>query len=202
MGHHPPFDQLHHDEVTAVPRVVQDQAVRTGGLELEEEVHGRIGLQRREGQIAGLSEESHRIGHDVPHAEARVQLAVGDVAVLALVQKQHAVDRQRLQVANEVGRQHGDEAPLCHDPGLDVIKLQPGVGARHVACEANTCVLAPPAIQHLRRLPSCESSPSTVTLSTESCKFFPRRPTFTACHSLSFSFSPTRRISGPLPGRR
>ncbi len=44
--------------------------------------------------------------------------------------------------------------------------------------------------------------PSTVTLSTESCKFFPRRTTFTVCHSLSFSFSPTRSISGPLPKRR
>ena len=44
--------------------------------------------------------------------------------------------------------------------------------------------------------------PSTVTLSTESCRFFPRRTTFTVCHSLSLSFWPTTSISGPLPGGR
>ncbi len=45
-------------------------------------------------------------------------------------------------------------------------------------------------------------SPSTVTLSTESCRLFPRRTTFTECHSLSFSFCPANRVSGPLPAER
>lgn len=41
--------------------------------------------------------------------------------------------------------------------------------------------------------------PSTVTLSTDSCRLLPRRTTFTVCHSLSFSFWPANSISGPLP---
>lgn len=43
------------------------------------------------------------------------------------------------------------------------------------------------------------NSPSTVTLSTDSCKLLPRRTTFTVCHSLSFSFCPASSTSGPLP---
>lgn len=128
-----PFDQLHHDEVTTISRVVKYQAVRAGGLELEEKVHGGVGLQGGEGQVAGLSQESYRIGHNVPHAEPSVQLAVGDVAVFALVQIEHPVDGESLQMADKVGRHHGDETPLCHDPRLDVIELQAGVGAGHVA---------------------------------------------------------------------
>lgn len=54
IGQHLPFDQLHDNEVTTISGVVKDQAIRTGGLELEEEVHGGIGLQSGEGQIAGL----------------------------------------------------------------------------------------------------------------------------------------------------
>lgn len=101
-----PFDQLHHNEVAAVARVVQDQAVRTGGLELQEQVHGGIGLQRGEGQVAGLGQERDGIGHDVPHAEASVELAEGYVSVLALVQIEHPIDGERLQMADEVGRHH------------------------------------------------------------------------------------------------
>lgn len=71
----------------------------------------------------------------MPHAESRVQLAVGDVSVLALVQIEHPVDGERLQMADEVGRHHGDETPLCHDPRLDVVELQAGVGAGHEAYE-------------------------------------------------------------------
>lgn len=42
-------------------------------------------------------------------------------------------------------------------------------------------------------------SPSTVTLSTDSCRLLPLRTTFTVCHSLSFSFCPANSVSGPLP---
>lgn len=90
----------------------------------------------------------------MPHPESGVQLAVGDVPVLALVQKQHSVEGQRLQVADEVGRHHGDEAPLRHDPGLDVVELQPGVGAGHVACVSGDAFLAPAAAQQLCRRPT------------------------------------------------
>ena len=40
-----PFDQLHDDEIAAVPRVKEQQSVRRGGLELKEEMHGGVGLQ-------------------------------------------------------------------------------------------------------------------------------------------------------------
>ena len=96
-------------------------------------MHGDVGLQGGEGQIAGLRCESHRIGHNVPHAEPSIQLAVGDVSVLALVQIQHPVEGEGLQMADKVGRHHGDEPPLCHDPRLNVVEFQAGVGACHVA---------------------------------------------------------------------
>ena len=99
-------------------------------------MHGSVGLQRREGQVAGLGYESDRIGHNVPHAESSIQLAEGDVPVLALVQVQHPVEGEGLQVADEIGGQHRDEAPLGHDPRLDVVELQASVGAGHVACGA------------------------------------------------------------------
>lgn len=41
--------------------------------------------------------------------------------------------------------------------------------------------------------------PSTVTLSTDSCRLLPRRTTLTVCHSLSFSLCPANSVSGPLP---
>lgn len=41
--------------------------------------------------------------------------------------------------------------------------------------------------------------PSTVTLSTDSCRLLPRRTTLTVCHSLSLSLCPAKSVSGPLP---
>lgn len=103
---HLPFDQLHHDEVTSISRVVKYQPIGVGCLELEEKVHGSVGLQCGEGQITRLSQKSYRVGNDVPHAEPSVKLAVGDVSVLALVQIENPVEGQRLQVADEIGRHH------------------------------------------------------------------------------------------------
>lgn len=70
----------------------------------------------------------------MPHAEPSIQLAVGDVSILALVQIEHPVDRESLKMADEVGRHHRDETPLCHDPCLDVIELQAAVDASHLTC--------------------------------------------------------------------
>ena len=39
---------------------------------------------------------------------------------------------EALQVADEAGRDAGDEAALGHDAGLDVVELQAGVVARHL----------------------------------------------------------------------
>lgn len=56
---------------------------------------------------------------------------------------------------------------------------------------SHTHLIPPKASKHIL--------PSTVTLSTDSCRLLPRRTTFTVCHSLSFSFCPANSISGPLP---
>ncbi len=116
-----PFDQLHHDEVAAVAAVEEQQAVGAGGLELEEQVHGCIRLQRGQRQVTALVAEGHGVGDDVAHAEAGVQLAVRDVSVLTLVQVRHTVQRQALQVPDEVRRHHRDEPALRHDARLDVV---------------------------------------------------------------------------------
>lgn len=68
------------------------------------------------------------------HAEAGVQLAVGDVSILALVKIGQAVEEEALEVPNEVGGHHRDEAPLGHDARLYVVELQTCVGTSHLAC--------------------------------------------------------------------
>lgn len=82
---HSPLHKLNHDKVTAISRVKQHQTIGAGGLELEEEMHGGVSLQGGQRHIAGSISEADRIGHDAAHAEAGVELAVGDVAILALV---------------------------------------------------------------------------------------------------------------------
>lgn len=122
-----PFDELHDDEVVAVAAVVEDEAVRGRGLELEEQVHGVIRLKRAERHVAGARLEGHRVGDDVLEADHGVQLAVVDVAVLAQVDVGHAVKHQALQVADEVGGHGGEVTLLGDDPCLDVVELQLGV---------------------------------------------------------------------------
>lgn len=92
-----PFDQLHGDEVVPVAAVEDDEAVGRGGLELEEEVHGGVRLQRGQAQVAALGLEGDRVGDDEAHAEAGVELAEVDIAVLAHVDVLHAVKLEALQ---------------------------------------------------------------------------------------------------------
>ena len=47
-------------------------------------MHGGVGLQRGQRQVAALGPKGHGVSDDVAHAEAGVELAVGDVTVLAL----------------------------------------------------------------------------------------------------------------------
>ncbi|TNN54106.1 hypothetical protein EYF80_035665 [Liparis tanakae] len=222
---------FHDNEVTPVSRVEEHQAVGRGGFKLKEEVHGGVRLQSGQRQVAAFRSKRHRVGDDVAHAEAGVQLAVGDVAVLALVEVGQPVEGQALEVADEVRGHHGYEAPLGHDARLDVVELQTRVGAGHLAYDDSfrsqmsrfsdkwnvaffsrgrtsdkrgsaTAFLAL-AVLSFARLAilsgSRRRSPSTVTLSTDSCRLLPRRTTFTVCHSLSFSFWPANSVSGPLP---
>lgn len=86
-----PFHQLHSDEVVPVSRVEDDEAVWRRGLELEEQVHGGVGLQRGQTQVAALGLEGHRVSDDGADAEASVQLTVIDVSVLTQVNVEHAV---------------------------------------------------------------------------------------------------------------
>lgn len=129
-----PLDQLDDNEVIAVARVEQEKPVGGRGLKLEEEMHGGIGLERGERQVAAAALEGDGIGHDGPQAEASVELAVGDVTVLTLVHVGLAVEHQPAQVPDEVGGHHGDEAALRHDARLDVMEFQPCMGSCHLSC--------------------------------------------------------------------
>lgn len=80
-----PFYKFHDNEVAPVSGVEKNQAVGCGGFELKKEVHGGVGLQRCQGQVAAFRPECHRVGDDVAHAKAGVEFAVGDVTVLAVV---------------------------------------------------------------------------------------------------------------------
>lgn len=67
------------------------------------------------------------------HAEAGVQFTVGDVSILALVQVGQPVERQALEMADEVRGHDRYEATLGHDTRLDVVELETGVGTGHLA---------------------------------------------------------------------
>lgn len=67
-----PFHQLHRDEVVPVSTVEEEEAVGRRGFELKEEVHGGVGLQSGQAQVAGLCLEGHGVGYDEAHAEAGI----------------------------------------------------------------------------------------------------------------------------------
>lgn len=127
-----PFDQLYNDEVISIPPVEKNESVRRRRLELNEEVHGVVGLERGQRDKAGAGAERDGVGHDALVTDDGVELAVVDVAVLAQVDVRHAVERQALKVADEVGGHGGHEALLRHDSRLHVVELQLGVVASHL----------------------------------------------------------------------
>ena len=94
---HSPFDQLHSDEVIAVSAVEDDEAVGWCGFELEEQVHGGVGLQGGQAQVAALRLEGDGVGDDEAHAEVGIELAEVDVSVLAHVNVLHAIELQALR---------------------------------------------------------------------------------------------------------
>lgn len=93
---HSPFDQLHGDKVVPISAVEEDEAVGRGGFELEEQVHGGVRLQGGQAQVAAFGLESDGIGDNEAHAEASVELAEIDVAVLAHVDVLHTVELEAL----------------------------------------------------------------------------------------------------------
>ena len=84
---HLPLDQLNGNEVVAITAVEEDEAVSGRGLELKEEVHGGVGLEGGQAQVAALGLEGDRVGDDVPQSKASLQFAVVDVSVFAQVDK-------------------------------------------------------------------------------------------------------------------
>lgn len=80
-----PFYKFHNNEVASISRVEENQAVGCGGFELKKEVHGGIGLQRCQSQVAAFCPERHRVGNDVAHAKAGIKFTVGDVSIFAVI---------------------------------------------------------------------------------------------------------------------
>lgn len=126
-----PFNQLYDYEVVAVSPVVENKAVGRRCLELHEEMHGVVGLQRGQSDEAGARAEGDGVGHYALIADNGIELAVVDVAVLAQVDVGHAVQRQALKVADEIGGHGRYEALLRHNTRLHIVELQLGVVARH-----------------------------------------------------------------------
>lgn len=123
-------------------------------------MHGVVGLQRGQAQVAGFALEGHGVGDDVAHAKAGVELAEVDVPVLAHVDVLHAVELETLRgelsrgefqtlhfphshieirwalsylkMTDEGGGSGRDKALLSQDARLHVVELQTGVVARHL----------------------------------------------------------------------
>lgn len=89
---HSPFNQLHGNKVVPISAVEDDETVRWGGFELKEEVHCGIRLKSGQAQVAALSLESHGVGDDETHAEASVEFAEVNVAILAHINVLHTVE--------------------------------------------------------------------------------------------------------------
>lgn len=127
-----PFNQLYHYEVIAISPVVENKAVGGSCLELHEEMHGVVGLQCGQRDEAGARAEGDGVRHNAFVAYNGIELAVVDVAVLAQVDIGHAVQRQALEVADEIGGHSRHEALLCHNARLHVVELQLGVVTCHL----------------------------------------------------------------------
>lgn len=127
-----PFNQLYHYEVIAVSSVEEDKTVWGRRLELHEEMHGVIGLQRGQGDKTRAGSEGDGVGHNALITDNSIELAVVNVAVLAQVNVGHAVQRQALKVADEIGGHGRHEAFLGHNARLHIMELQLGVVTRHL----------------------------------------------------------------------
>lgn len=92
-----PFHQLYCDEVVPVSTVEEQEAVGRRGFELKEEVHGGVGLQSGQAQVAALRLEGYGVGNDEAHAKAGVQLTEVDVPIFAHVDVLHAVELEALR---------------------------------------------------------------------------------------------------------
>lgn len=101
-------------------------------------MHGGVGLESGQAQVAALGLEGDGVSDDVPQSKASLQLAVVDVSVLAQVNVEQPVEHKALQVADETGGDHGDVAFLSHDTSFNVVEFQAGVVSHHRTCEKIT----------------------------------------------------------------
>ena len=122
-----PFDQLHGDEVIPVSTVKEDEPIGGGGFELKEEVHCGVGLQSGQAQVAALGLEGHGVGNDEAHAEAGIELAEVDVAVLAHVDVLHAVEFKAL-------RGRVDQTRCCYAKTVQHTQFNPDCNLRILLC--------------------------------------------------------------------
>lgn len=94
---HPPFDQLHGDEIVPVSTVEEDEAIGRGGFKLKEQVHRGVRLQGGQAQVAGLGLEGDGVCDDEAHAKAGVELAEINVPIFTHVNVLHAVEFEALR---------------------------------------------------------------------------------------------------------
>jgi len=94
-------------------------------------VHGGVGLEGGQAQVAALGLEGDGVSDNVPQSKTSLQFAVIDVAIFAQVNVEQAIEPEALQVANETGRDNGDVTLLCHDSGLDIVEFQAGMVPHH-----------------------------------------------------------------------
>lgn len=86
-----PFNQFNSDKIIAISRVEEYKAIWGGCLELEEEVHGCVGLQSGQAQIAALGFEGDGVGDNGTNPKAGIELAIINVTILAQVDVEHTV---------------------------------------------------------------------------------------------------------------
>lgn len=94
-------------------------------------MHGGVGLQGGQTQVAALGLEGDRVSDDIPQSESRLQFTVINVTIFAQVNVEQAIKHEALQVANETGGDNGDVTFLSHDTSFNIVEFQAGMVTHH-----------------------------------------------------------------------
>lgn len=86
-----PLNQFYSDKIIAISRVEKYEAIWRGGLKLEEEVHGCVGLKGGQAQIAALGFKCDRVCNNGTDPKAGVELTIVNVTIFAQVDVEHAI---------------------------------------------------------------------------------------------------------------
>ena len=98
-------------------------------------MHGGVGLEGGQAQVAALGLKGDRVSDDVPQSKTSLQFAVINVSIFAQVNVEQPIKHKALQVANETGGDDGDVTFLCHDTSFNVVEFQAGMVSHHCTCE-------------------------------------------------------------------